>query len=412
MSSTTTKVRIRILESDANRRGDLFCRLMGDLFFALGYEEPRFNIHKTGREVDISAKHRAEPRRLIAECKATGEKVGGDEINKFVGALDVERRKLGQPVSGYYVSLSGFTETAVEQELEAGGERITLLTESEVIEELIRGRILAALPTVMLAVGGLNSNNLTPLTEIELLAHPLGWFWGIRLGNGDVATDVAFIHADGHAIPETIIRSITAADKRCGGWLERLHCLNRSARSSVYAKDILPAKKAYLAYLKSECGEVQLEGLPADQHTGYRRLSLESIFVPVHVAPLEEISEATPQATGEGEGRPKRGNKKRASIGSVLKSCSRIALLASPGSGKSTLVKRLATAYAFPGRRQLVNDALPKFSWFPILIRCRHVSFSGATSLTSIVHEITTKKGLGLALRPCDDGLTSYLICA
>src|SRR3970040_1240590 len=137
MSSTTTKVRIRILESDANRRGDLFCRLMGDLFFALGYEEPRFNIHKTGREVDISAKHRAEPRRLIAECKATGEKVGGDEINKFVGALDVERRKLGQPVSGYYVSLSGFTETAVEQELEAGGERITLLTESEVIEELI-----------------------------------------------------------------------------------------------------------------------------------------------------------------------------------------------------------------------------------------------------------------------------------
>jgi len=77
---------IRILESNNNQRGDLFGRLMGDLFLALGYGEVRFNIHKAGREVDVEATHRIEPRRVVAECKATRAKSGGDAINKFVGS--------------------------------------------------------------------------------------------------------------------------------------------------------------------------------------------------------------------------------------------------------------------------------------------------------------------------------------
>ena len=50
-------VSIRILEKDSNRRGDLFGRLMADLFVALGYQQPRLNIHKSGRELDLSAVH-------------------------------------------------------------------------------------------------------------------------------------------------------------------------------------------------------------------------------------------------------------------------------------------------------------------------------------------------------------------
>lgn len=64
---------IRILEKDNNRRGDLFGRLMADLFVALGYEQPRLNIHKSGRELDLDTEHRLERRRAIAECKATAE---------------------------------------------------------------------------------------------------------------------------------------------------------------------------------------------------------------------------------------------------------------------------------------------------------------------------------------------------
>jgi hypothetical protein len=71
-------VSIRILEKDTNRRGDLFGQLVGDLFVALGYEQPRLNIHKSGRELDLSADHRLERRRAIGECKATADPIGGD----------------------------------------------------------------------------------------------------------------------------------------------------------------------------------------------------------------------------------------------------------------------------------------------------------------------------------------------
>lgn len=107
---------IRLLGSTNNERGDLFTRLTKDLFFALGYDDLRLNIHKTGREVDLQGQHRLEPRRVVAECKAHASAIGGDDLNKFLGVLTRERKLGGStPVSGYFVSLSGFTESAVEQ---------------------------------------------------------------------------------------------------------------------------------------------------------------------------------------------------------------------------------------------------------------------------------------------------------
>ena len=134
---------IRILEMDNNRRGDLFGRLMADLFVALGYEQPRLNIHKSGRELDLAADHRLEPRRAIAEGKATAEPVGGDHLNKFVGALDVEHDDK-RPVTGYFISLAGFKETAIEQERQRRRTEIVTLTGPQVVSELVEGRILIA----------------------------------------------------------------------------------------------------------------------------------------------------------------------------------------------------------------------------------------------------------------------------
>ena len=61
-----TDSRIRLLEADPNKRGDLFGRLMGDLFLALGYDDARLNIHNTGRACDLQATHRTEKRRVVA----------------------------------------------------------------------------------------------------------------------------------------------------------------------------------------------------------------------------------------------------------------------------------------------------------------------------------------------------------
>jgi len=132
---------IRILEKENNRRGDLFGRLMADLFVALGYEQPRLNVHKSGRELDLSADHRFESRRAIAECKDTAEPIGGNDVNKFVGALAAESGSK-KPVTGYFISLAGFRDTVVEQERQGRRTKIVLLAGSQVIDQLIKGRIL------------------------------------------------------------------------------------------------------------------------------------------------------------------------------------------------------------------------------------------------------------------------------
>jgi len=103
--------------------------LTQSFFAALGYEQFRLNIHKSGREIDLQGTHRTEQKRLVAECKATDRPIGGDDINKFVGALDAERRKIKFDTVGYFVSLSGFTETAIEQENDAdSGSRRCILS--------------------------------------------------------------------------------------------------------------------------------------------------------------------------------------------------------------------------------------------------------------------------------------------
>jgi hypothetical protein len=45
---------IRLLGSSNNERGDLFTRLAKDLFFALGYDNLRLDVHKSGRELDLT----------------------------------------------------------------------------------------------------------------------------------------------------------------------------------------------------------------------------------------------------------------------------------------------------------------------------------------------------------------------
>lgn len=122
---------IRILATENNARGDLFARLLRDFFFSLGYDECRFNIARSGRVVDVHATHRTERRVLVAEAKAQKKPIGGSDINKFVGVLDAEQRRSSVPVSGYYVSLSSYTETAREQEVDAGGDRVVLVDGSD-----------------------------------------------------------------------------------------------------------------------------------------------------------------------------------------------------------------------------------------------------------------------------------------
>jgi hypothetical protein len=147
------------LELTHNKKGDVFCRSMSDLFHALGYNEPRFDVQKAGREIDLETRHRIENKIAFAECKAHKTPIGGRDINKFVGALHVEESKFKKQaecqqvdIIGYFISLSGYTETAIEQEKERSDKKIILLQPKQIIDELISGKIIVPLEVAVCAV--------------------------------------------------------------------------------------------------------------------------------------------------------------------------------------------------------------------------------------------------------------------
>ena len=394
---------IRILESDKNRRGDLFGRLMKDLFHALGYDKVRLNIHKSGREIDLEAEHRTELRCVTAECKATEERIGGDEVNKFAGALDVEKRKKpDNELVGYYISLAGFTETAVEQEREAGGKRLVLLTGQRIIEELIQGHIVVQLAKAMERAGrcaAAQSPDLVPENECELLAHDLGWILTVYFTQYGQRTHFALIHADGVPLAAPIANSIVNAEKAVGGSLHKLKYLPPPPSTpSIPENDLQEAQDKYYEYLASECGEVPLEGLPADQDVGTRHLSLESIFVPLHLEPADQTGDKPARESPTKMSTKKLKETDRISTGQVLSKCARLAVLAAPGGGKTMLLKRLATAYAFPARRKLIKDCLPDRTWLPVYMRCRQLGEMALKPIGEILRAMPQRAEMDIRL--------------
>lgn len=365
---------IRLLEHDNGRRGDLFARLMSDLFIALGYEQPQLKIYKSGREVDLITDHRVEPRRAIAECKATAEPVGGADLNKFVGLLDAERRDK-RAVTGHFISLGGFTQTALEQERHRRT-KIVLLNGTQVVTQLINGRILVPVERAIELAGRLRAElpDLVPDPSIELLAHHRGWTWLIYYTWNGARTHFALILSDGTPLARPLADEIIDADRTCGGILNDLSCLNPELPNQ---KDAEPraedALSAYRQYIATECGFIQLDGLPADSDVGSRRLRLENLFVPLHLDLAAAAGRHSP-------------------VGSVLATHHRLALLAPPGGGKSTLLKRLASAFSDPDRRDEVSDDLPDRDWLPIFLRCRELRHLTRGSLADLLDALSHRE--------------------
>ncbi|HEY5883894.1 MAG TPA: NACHT domain-containing protein [Pyrinomonadaceae bacterium] len=367
-------IQIRILETDNNKVGDLFGRLMADLFIALGYEQPRINIHKSGRELDLDTTHRLEPRRAIAECKATAQTIGGGDLNKFVGALDAEE-KPDLPLSGYFISLSGFKETAIEQEKNRPKQKIIPLNGAEVVDELIKGRILIPRERATDLAGRFAAakSHLELDPAVDLLAHDRGWIWSVYYGAGKERTHFALIHGDGTPLARSIADEIIEADRKCDGSLQDLNCLNPLPIAETNDREAIEAAlRAYVHYLSEECGYIQLDGLPADSDVGSRKLQLENLFVPLHLDITDKLQ--------------------RQPVGRVLSKNARLALLAAPGGGKSTLLKRLCVAYGDPLRRDRISDDLPDRDWLPLLFRCRELLELTRGSFSDLLDSVADKE--------------------
>ena len=112
--------------------------------------------------------------------------------------------------------------------------------------------------------------------------------------------------------------------------------------------------------------------MPTDKEAGAVKVQLENIFVPLGFYKKED------------------DKYKKHTIKDVLNS-QKSAILAKPGGGKSTLIRRIALAYAYPDRRKKVRDGLPDKELFPIYIRCRDLGEDANNSILEIISLIVKR---------------------
>jgi hypothetical protein len=127
----------------------------------------------------------------------------------------------------------------------------------------------------------------------------------------------------------------------------------------------------YCEFLLADCGQMAIEGVRADMEIGQRKFDIEKLFVPLNVLPFPPDIPLTDPQRAQMLREWKEKNEKPRAFGSVFRRQRRLALLALPGGGKTLLLKRLAVAYATPGRRAASQDNLPALDVIPVLIRCR-----------------------------------------
>lgn len=377
-----------MLESNTNQKGDLFNRLVYDVFHALGFCQPSFNAHKAGREIDIALYHRTEKRVALVESKAQNEKISGADINKFVGALDVERIKYerdGASVVGYFVSQTGFKETALEQEreraeawkLQGKKQELILLGPAEISRELIRGNVLCSIEKAVSAIQIPRSHPLELCSYADLLACEFGWVWVLYYSqfSRQPATHFAFVHADGNQLLSSVASTLITQSKQISSPLSDLIYIDATVDNSDEKSD---ARNAYYKYLENELGEIQFEGMPTDKEAGSVKVNLENIFVPLSFNRENKKEKAVRKDSDTGT----------VSISEVLSQSAKAAILARPGGGKSTLIRRMALAYAYSERKRKVDDNLPDCDWFPIYVRCRDLGNDVTKSIQEIISNI------------------------
>jgi len=407
---------IRFLTPTTNLKGDLFTRLMKELFQALGYDDIRLDVQKSGREIDIEGRHRYLPRLLRAECKAHEDKMGGTNLNTFLGAVMRERRKTKTAIDAFFISLGGFTEPGKIQEEEFGDDQIILLYGPQVIAELEHYRLLVTDAVAAEQAGQCASRvGLAPgmLESIELVAYEKGYAKVVYYTQYRQRTHFALIHADGTPLATALAREVIEADRVIGGTLHQLGYLAPAPPVADLRTAQAKAFVQYRQWLDEACGYIQLDGLPTNSDDTIRTPKLENLFIPLKAIATKEQEQSLEQLNYTLEYSQLTEEDSEAAvifsdhirpvveietgpvpISKLLLPSVRLALLAPPGGGKSTLLKRIATEYGFAERTTKFADRMPTHDWLPLVVRCRDLRDQARQPFIKILEQLPAQMSM------------------
>lgn len=373
--------RIILWTSNGWKPEDIFNQLLRDVFHLLD-----FNIlnYRSEESPDIMLQHCSEKRVAFVRYSAQNAPIDKDLLNTFAKELEFEQTNFTQEgfnVSGYFVSKSGFTSAAIEQNERyakcRNNKAPILLGPKQILRQLIQGNVLCSLESAISAIE-CQDIPLFLCIDVDLLACEYGWLWVLYYAQnpGGPATHFALVHADGKQLLDSIANLLfDSIDQENYPFMGLTYINNKS--STTPEEQI--AQNAYFEYLQNELGEIQFEGMPTDKEAGAIKVNLENIFVPLEFQYDEKSIDSFDESSF---------TEQRTCIDGVLSRTPRAAILAKPGGGKSTLMRRIALAYAYPMRRKEVDDRLPDENWFPIYIRCRDLGDDVTKSILEIMEKI------------------------
>lgn len=160
-------------------------------------------------------------------------------------------------------------------------------------------------------------------------------------------------------------------------------------------RDVL---ERYRGFLRIQCGEIELNGLPTNQEDAGRKYALERIFVPLSFRRFEgrneedvdEILEGYEEVDGAGDEPPAPSEKAKITLEELIpgSGCFRRFILSDPGGGKTTLLKRIASVYSLREDGGDDGGEFPQRELFPIWIRCRDIPVGSRACLWEVIENV------------------------
>jgi DNA repair exonuclease SbcCD nuclease subunit len=150
----------------------------------------------------------------------------------------------------------------------------------------------------------------------------------------------------------------------------------------------------YLDYVKHECNEIQLNGLPVDMDIGQSKISLEKLFIPLKFKKYDERRNSLDDPFFLGYN----FKDQELMLDNIISTSEsfRALLFSKPGSGKTTLLKWIATSNYCLSQVPEINKNFESRKLFPIWIKCRNFDNNSKPTIFDLVSDIWRRAELSL----------------